>query len=249
MGYKINGNSVLSTSAPADSVYVWVYTTGAYVTIKTPDALGDWEANGLDIAKTYGVTSIGPSGYQPISHGPITPVSNGFTEAILNPSDKGSNCALSLGNLRATFSGGGMVRSDLSKTSGKWYWEVTATSATNNMVIGVAGTSASVSQYTGQNTDSWGYYGNGGILHNGSGSGSQAAYSIGDIIGVALDAGAGTVQFYKNGVSTGSLVTGLPATVYASNGAGNPGVDMTTNFGTSPLTYLPPSGFNAGLYV
>ncbi len=248
MGYKINGNSVLSTGGPADAVFIWDYATGALVANRTPDSLGDWEAVGLLSSAKYGVTTTGPSGYQPYSHGPVTPVPDGHTEATLNPSDKGTNCTLSAQNTAATFSTTGSVRSTLSKSAGKWYWEVLVT-ATGDLVIGVASASADINQYTGQNPDSWGYYRLGGVLNNGSFSGTQSGYAVGDIIGVALDADAKTVQFYKNGVATGGAVTGLPSTIFAAIGAGNGGGAYVVNFGTTPFAYPTPSGYNRGLYV
>lgn len=170
------------------------------------------------------------------------------TYATLDPSNKGASCTLSGGNLSASFSGVSSVKSTISKTSGKWYWEVTATSTTGNMVIGVAGTSASVSQYTGQNTDSWGYYGVNKVLNNGTLTNTQPGYSNADVIGVALDATAKTVQFYKNGVAVGTAVTGLPTTIFASVGAGGSSTSMTVNFGATAFVYGAPSGYTPGLY-
>lgn len=248
MGYKINGNSAISTGDPADAVFVWNYATGALVAKRTPDALGDWEVLGLLSSTEYGVTTTGPSGYQPYSHGPVIPVPDGRTEATLNPSDKGTNCTLSALDTTATFSAAGSVRSTLSKSAGKWYWEVLVTVAVDS-VIGVASASADINQYTGQNPDSWGYYRLGGVLNNSSFSGTQSGYAVGDIIGVALDADAKTVQFYKNGVATGGAVTGLPTTIFAAVGAGEGGGAHVVNFGATMFAHSVPAGYNRGLYV
>ena len=78
-----------------------------------------------------------------------------------------------------------------------------------------------------------------------------STYTTGDVIGVALDMGAGTIIFYKNNVSQGTAFTGLSGTMYRrcyteyrrlALGVAPP------NFGATALTYSPPVGYNAGLY-
>jgi len=163
--------------------------------------------------------------------------------------DKGAAITLSGGNLSLSSTGVGMTRATMSLTSGKWYWECYPTSSTANMVIGVASGSADVTEYTGQNNQSWGYYGPGNVLSNSSFiMGGQASYTTGDTIGVAVDMGAGSVQFYKNGSATGSALTGLPNPLFPSSGACASGVSMTCNFGASSFNYPAPSGFNSGVY-
>ena len=168
-----------------------------------------------------------------------------------NPADIGSGLSLSNGNLTVTSSGVGLTRTAISKSSGKWYWEVSADSVTTNMVIGVADGSANVGDYTGSNPDGWGLYGNHGVLHDGalidSGAGF-AAYVQGDIIGCALDMDAQTIQFYKNGAIEGTLITDLGTNMFPSVGAGDQGVQVTANFGATTFSYTPPTGFNAGVY-
>jgi hypothetical protein len=64
---------------------------------------------------------------------------------------------------------------------------------------------------------------------------------------VALDLDAGTLVFYKNGVSQGTAFSSLSGTflpaisMYVSSGS------MTTdlNFGQKAFTYTPPSGFKS----
>jgi hypothetical protein len=73
-----------------------------------------------------------------------------------------------------------------------------------------------------------------------------ATYTAGDVIGVALDMDAGTIVFYKNNTSQGTMVTGLTGTWFpavACNGvAGKGGV---ANFGQQPFSYTPPTGFKS----
>ena len=166
-----------------------------------------------------------------------------------NPSDKGAGCALSNLNLTTVFSSPGSVRSVIAKSSGKWYWEVTVGSP-NNSVVGVANSSALMSQYCGSNINSWGWYVGGNVLNNGSFVNNGAdTYTTGDVLGIALDMDAKTMQCYKNGVSSGTAITGLSATMYACVGSGGAPTGNTTNFGASAFSYTPPSGFNSGLYI
>ena len=69
------------------------------------------------------------------------------------------------------------------------------------------------------------------------------AWTTGDIIGVAFDADAGSLTFYKDGVSQGVAATGLtdgpylPSVVH--NGSSR---SSSINFGQRPWTYTPPTG-------
>jgi hypothetical protein len=170
--------------------------------------------------------------------------------ATWNPSDKGSNITLSGGNLTATVgAGGGMVRSTIGKSSGKWYWEVTRNSGGPDCVIGIANSSASLTSYLGVDANGRGYIGStGNKITNASAAAFGASYAATDVIGVALDMDTGQITLYKNNTSQGVAYTGLSGTFFAAFGTTNTGDKVTANFGASALTYSPPSGFNAGLY-
>lgn len=254
MSYAVGGNAVLSTGAPADIVYLRDWPTGAPVASAIPDALGDWVITGLDPSDTFEVVARGASGYKPEVHGPITPVSNGITEAVWNSADKGANVVLSNSDLTSTLSGGlGSVRSDISKSSGKWYWEVRIDAGLSDSVVGVSSASASLSTYPGGDAQGWGFNTNnsgpGFILHNGSVlQAGIGAVSVGQWIGVALDMDNQTLRFYLSTGAVGTLITGLPATMYAATGGGASGPAQTANFGQTLFVYTVPSGFTAGLY-
>ena len=165
-----------------------------------------------------------------------------------NPSDKGSACVLSNGNLTGTSpSDNGSVRSTFGASAGKWYWEVTSTSSTPPG-IGVGNGSASLSLYPGSTSGAWAWFANEGRKYT---AGAATAYGTagsltGVVIGVALDMDAGTVTLYRNGVSMGVMYSGLTGTLYALCG-GNSAVasDFTANFGASAFAYTPPSGHAA----
>ena len=79
------------------------------------------------------------------------------------------------------------------------------------------------------------FYKNDGTKWNGSAYASYGAtYTTGDIIGCAFDVTAGTVQFYKNGVSQGTAATDLATNLnkgYTPMGYTNKGL-MHYNFGS-----------------
>ena len=176
------------------------------------------------------------------------------TYATWNPADKGSFVTLSGGNLTATMANTGrsIVRSTLGKSSGKWYWEVKKTDASTSLNVGIATSTAGLNTFLGADAQAWGYEGLSGanaIYNNGSAALTAATYVQNDVIGIALDMNANTCAFYKNNVlqNTASIAAG---TWFAAVGDGNANGEVgVANFGASALTFSPPSGFNAGLYV
>ena len=169
-----------------------------------------------------------------------------------NPSDKASDITLSGGNLTATVGSSATarcaVRSTVSKTSGKWYWEVTIGAIGSEYVaVGIAKTGASLAEYPGGDANGWGYWSTGFKANNASVSGSLPygdSFTTGDVIGVALDLDSGTVKFYKNGASQGEAFTGISGTLLAALG-GYASAAATVNFGGSAFAHTIPSGFAA----
>jgi hypothetical protein len=152
-------------------------------------------------------------------------------------------------------------------STGKWYWELACTFFTTNPVflIGIAPEGIVITDSTQNSTYS--YYGNGGTVYElGSASAYGASYTTGDIIGVSLDVDAGTLIYYKNGVSQGTAFTGLSgnftpsfgdtssanqATAVANFGqdssfAGNKTAQGNSDAnGIGDFYYAPPAGFLA----
>jgi len=88
--------------------------------------------------------------------------------------------------------------------TGKWYWEVKVISKdgdTDNYSIGIQGQEATgTNQYVGSQAFGYQLYGvNGTIYNNNSAATYAAAYTAGDIIGVALDLTNNKLYFSKNG--------------------------------------------------
>jgi hypothetical protein len=97
----------------------------------------------------------------------------------------------------------------------------------------------------GGDTGEVSYQATGNKYLSGSISAYGSTYTANDIIGVAYDADAGSITFYKNNTSQGAI-TGFSGTKYPAVGAGggtNP--QYTANFGQRPFAYTAPSGFKA----
>ena len=167
--------------------------------------------------------------------------------ATLNPLSAQANVILANGNLdwSTTQSSSLIAQSTIAMSSGKWYCEFTATSVANMFGLQRAA-GAVATTFVGGNADSWGYYAdNGNKYTNGGNSSYGASFTSGDVIGVAFDADAGTLTFYKNGASQGQAYSGLtngPYTFALGNGGNRSAI---ANFGQRSFAYTAPSGFKA----
>jgi hypothetical protein len=129
-----------------------------------------------------------------------TPTNNFCT---LNPLDnRGTPGTLSEGNLKMAFvATNDNVTGTQGISSGKWYWEAYIVD-NNNTYIGVQDSNVSATGYTTSAVALW--YG-GFIYDNNSDTGdraiatSGAAYSNGDVVGVAFDADNKKIWWSKNG--------------------------------------------------
>lgn len=196
------------------------------------------------------------SGNETASFGPLAVVNNvpsaSATFATWNPADAATGITLTNGNLSSTgTTGWKSTRANVSKNSGKWYWEVTVGAAP--LIAGVGLASASLTAFAGSNALSWGYYSTGQRYFNNSGAAlTNGAYVAGDVIGFALDMDAKTIQFYKNGVAIGTAYTLKSGTSTDSPALTTEQVfpmlsmnnsNATADFGATPFAYTPPTGF------
>ena len=135
---------------------------------------------------------------------------NGGNYATLNPLQNIGNDTFSDGNLKVVTNSlnyGTHTSTIATPLSGKWYAEVEIGSASSYSTVGLV---AADSAFT---TTSWPaalngvcYYGNNGNKYiDTSASSYGASFGNGDVIGIAYDADNGTVIFYKNGVSQGTI--------------------------------------------
>jgi hypothetical protein len=140
----------------------------------------------------------------------------------------------------------------LAVTTGKWYWEMTLlqrdTSSPNYQWTGVVRsdnyTSAAERIFTGTDPAGVQYWGDTGKLNNTQAYG--ASFTTNDIIGAAFDVSAGSITFYKNGVSQGASTFNLvPNASYYPSAGGGVDFKWAANFGQRPFAYTAPSGFKA----
>lgn len=155
-----------------------------------------------------------------------------------------------------------LVRSNVSHSSGQYYFEMTVASAVILSAIGV-GVDNGVEPLTrpaGQAGTTGGicWVGNGGVSYNGiTNAYVIAPFSVGDVLGVAVDIGNQLIWFRDNGGNwnnnasanpvTGSQVGGISIAaitpnVFAMAQLTNTGDEITANF-AGPFSFTAPSGY------
>lgn len=161
----------------------------------------------------------------------------GNSFATLNPLDINLSFlgTYSDGNLKITAPAGQAVaRGSIYVTEGKWYFEAlinSVSSVPSAQYVGVVGNAA--------------YYAADGTISGCSGS-AGASYTTNDVIGVAFDRTAGTIEFFKNGTTQGGV-----RTITAPTGEMTPYIStynsgpITVNFGQRPFAYAPPTNYKA----
>jgi len=168
--------------------------------------------------------------------------------ATWNPADKGANLTLSGGNLSVTSAGYNSVRATLSKSTGKWYWEVLC-NLTGNGAVGLATSGLNLNGGIGVTTTSIGWrLPDNAVIYNSTSLGAYGAFVAGDVIGLAIDADAATIKWYKNGVYFGSTSTSISAPLFPAVALDVSAGTFTANFGALPFIYTPPAGYTAGVY-
>jgi hypothetical protein len=138
------------------------------------------------------------------------------------------------------------AKSSIAVSSGKWYWEFKASVISiSGQIAGICSVDALFSGGVVSSGFEVGYYSlNGNKYVNGTGSAYGASWTASDTIGVALDVDGGTVTFYKNNVSQGSISITAGQT-WVANWTGQNTTDAVNfTFGQQPFSYTPPTGFN-----
>ena len=163
----------------------------------------------------------------------------------------GNGTTLSEGNLKIVETGSTDVDpkyfSTMGVSSGKWYAEFKATAfSTNNHSIGIFATQGDFNDSNSDalcrinySTSSPNIYAFGSTVQS-----SLGTTSPGDILAISVDIDNGTVQFYKNGSTYGSQVTGLTSNFsnrtihFCMFGEAGGGRTFTTeaNFGNPPFS-------------
>lgn len=157
------------------------------------------------------------------------------------------NSLFTNGNLQADCGGGGGsgAYGTMGVKSGKYYWEVIPKAIVDGSVmIGIADLDQPITERQYPDPYGWAWYSYNGNLYNNNGNSSfGASYSVGDVLGFAVDMDAKSATFYKNGSAQGT-VTGLSGTItpYLGNGSGSGTQKAAINFGQTAFSY-PVSGY------
>lgn len=170
--------------------------------------------------------------------------------AVWNPLSSNSFNAATDGNLRLDIPNIRSCLSNIAMSSGKWYCEISMGAVP--AVVGIADATysflASGSNSLFDQARTYGYISNGSKRTAAVDTAYGASWVAGDIIGIAYDADAGSLTFYKNGVSQGVAFTGITVPVvfaaYGGSGTGA-GTFAYLNAGQRPLSYTPPTGFKS----
>jgi len=194
--------------------------------------------------------------------------------ATFNPLHTSSGDTLSQGSLRFANTGFGVGPTSIFVNSGKWYCEITITAVGTGAMVGLIS-----SNFNTSNTTSFRYPGdtaagavaigywhvNGNKYINATATAYGSSYTTNDVIGIAVDADASTLTFYKNNASQGSIsyTSGAyvtPAAGYADSSGASTQVlncgqsaNATSTATTYPydsasggyFQYTPPTGFKA----
>ena len=142
------------------------------------------------------------------------------------------------------------VRGTFGVSGGKWYYEGVITTYNSGIGSSIGVVEVSEASVGAGYANSFSYYAGNGNKQAGSGATSSygAGYVAGDVIGCAFDLDGGTITMYKNGVSQGTMFTGLTGTYspFVSDGFGI-GLSITwaLNFGQKPFSFTPPTGYKA----
>jgi hypothetical protein len=204
-----------------------------------------WTVNNLSVTAGSGNDSLVDT---PTSYGTDTGVGGEVrgNYATLNPLLNINAGTYSNGNLDYTATNSGST-SSIGVSSGKWYYEgvLTVTSGPGDgSGFGIRNAAGNIGIVR---NDVTAYF-----LSDIPGLSSITPFgtnfTVGDIIGIAFDANAGTLNFTKNGAAYGSQITGIPSdtyTFYSYCRSSYSTSALTVNFGQRPFAYTAPSGFKA----
>jgi hypothetical protein len=248
-GFEITGTSTETNEASANYIYMaFADTADARFNFDASGNKNNWLPNNINSNAESETT------YDLMKDTPSLVDENAANFATLNPL-KNYNNTIADGNLNISATSTStttIVLATIGVSSGKWYWEYVQTSSTVSTNLCLSGlardnvTMTATQSYVGLDSNGWGYYGTGQTYHNAAAASYGASYGNNDVIGVAFDADAGTLVFYKNGVSQGTAFTGLTSGPYFpafGDGGSTTNMALSANFGQRPFAYTPPTGF------
>lgn len=166
----------------------------------------------------------------------------GSEKLAFTPYDISPNTRLSADKQTITYGGNasGSARGVLPRSSGVYQFEIQAVGTWSGATasVGVANSAVDLNLVMGSSATGYSvaYRNDGAKALTGSQTSYGATYVSGDIVGVVCDFTAGTVTFYKNGVSQGAIAASLAGkTVSPAAGVAGTGVSFTLR--TSGFTY------------
>ncbi len=204
-----------------------------------------WTVNNISV--TAGVT------YDSMTDVPTLTSATAANYAVLNNiSNLSINSTLSNANLQVVTvsSGDCSIPATIGmQGSGKYYAEFVWTASGTTAMFGIIPSTYASGTAPGYNSNSAGYRTDGLLRNSGASTSSWGATWVqNDVMAIAFDAGAGTIEFYKNNVKQGSTLTGFTTDTYffvVGEDAGAASATWVANFGQRPFTYTPPTGFVA----
>ncbi len=217
--------------------------------------------------------ALGAGASVPVS---LSPVGDGVSKEGACASGTATGCATMLSTtsyavssdgLTVTYMGGWVTsaaKATVSKSSGKWYWEVTSVGASSpsnsttaaGLVVSSFDAAGSTNCF-GCTVDNMTWAGSPFlVMYQGAYSGrplpltnfGSTNYSVGTTMGFALDLDAKTLTVTRNGVLRWTI-SGIPEGAWAPVvSTGGQSHTDTLNFGQSAFQYAVPAGYNAGLW-
>jgi hypothetical protein len=221
------------------------FTDNSALTTSSNVGLGrDYSGNGNywttnNISLTAGVT------YDSMTDVPTLTSATAANFAVLNPLDRGNLVTITNGNLSCAYNANNAFnRATMSMPSGKWYWEAVITGGTSPYSSSLGIAKSTDSGAAGNSATAYVYQYTGNKNNNSSSVAYGSSYTLGDVIGIAFDAAAGTLVFYKNNTSQGTAYSSLTSLDFFPIVGTNDGT-WAINFGQRPFSYTPPTGFVA----
>ena len=181
---------------------------------------------------------------------------------IMDPNDETGSITMSEGNLKITQGGAGdAIRGSLAPTSGKYYFEITATAtgADGNSAVGIQQKNVPIDSSTSLasvNAETFIYRDDGYIVNGGQSASGYTNWTQGNVIGIAMDLDNHKLYFSVNGTyinsgnpanGTGSVFNLVQNTRYAPYVVfqGSSGFVFDVNTGQRAFSTAAPTGFSA----
>ena len=181
---------------------------------------------------------------------------------IMDPNDETGSITMSEGNLKVTQGGAGdAIRGSLAPTSGKYYFEITATAvgADGNSIVGIQQKNVPIDSSTSLasvNAETFVYRDDGYLVNGGQYASGYTNWGATDVIGIAMDLDNHKLYFSVDGTyinsgnpanGTGSVFNLVQNTRYAPyiGFQGSSGFIFDVNTGQRAFNTSAPTGFSA----